>query len=302
MTTLQDSQGFVWLGTEDGLVRFDGHELYRYAYSRTDASSLPGQFHLADRRGRAPRSVDRDEGRRPGALESRHRHLHRLSPRLRKTRTRSRATACAPCSSIARGRIWVGTSDAGVDMLDPATGRIEHLRHDPRNAGSLEQRPRLHAGARSRPATSGSARTAGSIAGSTRSSARAFRRRSRVAARPADLAGARRPERRALGRHASTRGLVRLDATAACSSTFRHDARRGDSLGSDDVRALLEDQAGHLWVGTADGPRSARPRHWRVHPLPARGGRRGLAARLVRHVAVSGRRRARVDRHAQPAA
>ena len=31
MTTLQDSQGFVWLGTEDGLVRYDGHELYRYA-------------------------------------------------------------------------------------------------------------------------------------------------------------------------------------------------------------------------------------------------------------------------------
>src|ERR1022692_1909715 len=33
MVTLQDSQGFVWLGTEDGLVRFDGHEIYRYSYS-----------------------------------------------------------------------------------------------------------------------------------------------------------------------------------------------------------------------------------------------------------------------------
>ena len=27
--TLQDSQGFVWLATEDGLVRYDGHELFR---------------------------------------------------------------------------------------------------------------------------------------------------------------------------------------------------------------------------------------------------------------------------------
>src|SRR5215468_4603074 len=36
MSTLQDSQGFVWLGTEDGLVRYDGHELYRYAYTRGD--------------------------------------------------------------------------------------------------------------------------------------------------------------------------------------------------------------------------------------------------------------------------
>src|SRR5438105_2708367 len=33
--TLQDAQGFVWLATEDGLVRYDGHELFRYAYSRS---------------------------------------------------------------------------------------------------------------------------------------------------------------------------------------------------------------------------------------------------------------------------
>jgi len=44
MTTLQDSQGFVWLGTEDGLVRFDGRELYRYARSRNEGGSLPGNY------------------------------------------------------------------------------------------------------------------------------------------------------------------------------------------------------------------------------------------------------------------
>src|ERR1700710_504603 len=43
-TTLQDSQGFIWLGTEDGLVRYDGHELVRYAYSREVHNSLPGNF------------------------------------------------------------------------------------------------------------------------------------------------------------------------------------------------------------------------------------------------------------------
>ncbi|HEX7236429.1 MAG TPA: two-component regulator propeller domain-containing protein, partial [Gammaproteobacteria bacterium] len=44
MTSLQDSQGFVWLGTEDGLVRYDGHELHRYARSRTEKDSLPGNY------------------------------------------------------------------------------------------------------------------------------------------------------------------------------------------------------------------------------------------------------------------
>src|SRR5215475_1630147 len=44
MTVLQDSQGFVWLGTEDGLVRYDGHEIVRYAYSRNARNGLPGNF------------------------------------------------------------------------------------------------------------------------------------------------------------------------------------------------------------------------------------------------------------------
>src|ERR1700755_1279715 len=43
-TTLQDSQGFIWLGTEDGLVRYDGHEIVRYAYTRDARNALPGNF------------------------------------------------------------------------------------------------------------------------------------------------------------------------------------------------------------------------------------------------------------------
>ena len=43
-TTLQDSQGFVWFGTQDGLVRYDGLELVRYAYSPSVRSGLPGNF------------------------------------------------------------------------------------------------------------------------------------------------------------------------------------------------------------------------------------------------------------------
>src|SRR5262249_11004292 len=49
------------------------------------------------------------------------------------------------------------------------------------------------------------------------------------------------------------RGLMELDGAGRLIRAFHHDARRSDSLGSDDVRAVLEDQAGHLWVGTADG-------------------------------------------------
>src|SRR3984957_11830816 len=42
--TLQDSQGFVWLATEDGLVRYDGHELVRYARLPTTRGGLSGNY------------------------------------------------------------------------------------------------------------------------------------------------------------------------------------------------------------------------------------------------------------------
>ncbi len=48
-----------------------------------------------------------------------------------------RAMRFAPCSSIRADRVWVGTSDAGVDILDPASGRIEHLRKGTQAGTSL---------------------------------------------------------------------------------------------------------------------------------------------------------------------
>ncbi|MBU6246404.1 MAG: response regulator [Xanthomonadaceae bacterium] len=35
------------------------------------------------------------------------------------------------------GTVWIGTGDAGVDRLDPATGRVRHWRHDDTRADSL---------------------------------------------------------------------------------------------------------------------------------------------------------------------
>jgi len=37
----------------------------------------------------------------------------------------------------AGNRVWIGTSNAGLDILEPASGHIEHRRHDPNDASSL---------------------------------------------------------------------------------------------------------------------------------------------------------------------
>ena len=44
---LQDSSGFLWFGTMNGLVRFDGYEMQVFAPSQTDTTSFGGRTVLA---------------------------------------------------------------------------------------------------------------------------------------------------------------------------------------------------------------------------------------------------------------
>ena len=201
----------------------------------------------------------------------------------------------------AHGRVWVGTSDAGIDVLDPASGRIEHLRHDPRATRLAQQRSHLHAGARSRRRRVGRHRGgARSLAAASSAASRTSvrRRARRIRCATSDLAGARRSERRALGRHLRRRPRRGWIAKAACWR--RSGTTRGSPPRSRATRCAPFSRITRGTCGSAPPTGSicstappAQFSHYR-HDV----GRCGLAARLVRHVAVSGCHRPRVDRHA----
>jgi ligand-binding sensor domain-containing protein len=254
MTTLQDSGGFVWLGTEDGLVRYDGRELYRYARSRTEPDSLPGNYVwqvvedadtnlwiALDGAGVAKwdRRTDRFSSYRHDASDAR----SLSSDRVRTVLVDS------------RGLVWIGTYDAGIDVLDPTSGNVVHLRHDPNDADALAS-DRVSALMLDR---------AGDVWIGThrglnrwRAATRTMTRVGPPQGRPSslhDVEISRILEDRsgALWIGTFENGLFRLDRDGRVLETFRHDARDAASLGSDDVRALLEDRSGRFWVGTAEG-------------------------------------------------
>jgi signal transduction histidine kinase/ligand-binding sensor domain-containing protein/CheY-like chemotaxis protein/HPt (histidine-containing phosphotransfer) domain-containing protein len=254
MATLQDSQGFVWLGTEDGLVRFDGHELFRYAYSHNARAGLPGNFiyqivedghhdlwiALKDtgvaRWNRATDSftVYRHDPTNPASLGS---------------------DAVRTVLLDSHGRVWIGTRDAGVDILDPASGRIEHLRHNAADAASLVD-DRIFTLTLDRSGTM----WVGTEAGLDRwhSDHHAFVHIRHLADDAHSLSGNQisrilEDQSGALWVGTFDGGLNRMDRDGRVLELFRHDPRRATSLASDDIRAVLEDHAGHLWIGTADG-------------------------------------------------
>ncbi len=245
-TTLQDSQGFVWLATEDGLVRYDGRELVRYAYSPSGTTgSLPGNFiyQIAEDAHHDLWLAIKDAGiaRWNRATDSFtvYRHAANNPASLASDSVRTLLVEGG-------GHVWIGTEDAGVDILDTATGRFEHRRHDAQVANSLlddriQRIEQDRSGAVWVSMRAGLDRWQPQQAGFTH-----VRQGARMSHVLQDRSGA-------LWVTSFDNGLELMDATGRSTATYRHDPKDPDSLASDDVRAILQDQAGDLWVGTGEG-------------------------------------------------
>ncbi|HEY7890210.1 MAG TPA: two-component regulator propeller domain-containing protein [Steroidobacteraceae bacterium] len=250
---LQDSQGFMWFGTEDGLVRYDGQELVRYGYSRKENRALPGVYinQIAEgphhdiwvaingglarwNRARDDFTVFRHDPHDPSSLAS---------------------DDVNAVSIDTRGRIWIATSDAGLDVLDPRTGRFGHLRHDAAVPGSLASN---HVSSLTRD-------RAGNLWVGTdqgldelEPGQPIFRHFRHAAGDPRTLSSndvwqVLEDSSGSIWVATFGGGLDRMDRSGQALQVFRHDAKRPGSLASDDVQALLEDRQGHFWVGTTDG-------------------------------------------------
>ncbi len=129
--TVQDHDGFIWIGTQDGLARYDGVGFRVFRHDPADPASIASNdvsALLVDRQGRLWCG-----GEASG--------LNRLEADGRTfTRWRHRADdpgtlASDDLSAIAQdeqGTIWVATYGGGVNRLQ-ADGRFAHLRHDARD-------------------------------------------------------------------------------------------------------------------------------------------------------------------------
>lgn len=133
----QDKNGFIWIATDEGLNRFDGHTFKKYYKEETaNANGLSGNelnsiiddphrpvlWIATQRSGLNSYDYSRDEFRN-------YRHDDNDPQSL----VTNDVTALAPSAA---GGLWVGTYWRGVDHLDPESGKFTHY-----NAGNIKGLP-----------------------------------------------------------------------------------------------------------------------------------------------------------------
>ncbi len=250
---LQDRQGFMWFGTQDGLNRYDGYTFAVYRNTPSDSQSISSNYIwclLEDRDGNiwagtlsnGLNCLRRDENRFV-------RYLH--DPTDSTSLSANNVTAL--CQD-ADGTIWVGTWGGGLDRLDPRTGRFTHFRHLQHDANSLPGNL-----VRCLYPDSSGLLWVGTWAGLT-----AFNTRTGVFVwylhdphDPASLSGDEvtfisRDSRRNLWIGTLDGGLNLFDPSRKSFLHYRHARQETRGPGSNEILSMCEDRSGHLWFGTSN--------------------------------------------------
>lgn len=132
---LQDSMGFLWFGTYEGLNRYDGSTFVAYKNELKNPNSLSDN---------AVRTLIEDRngviwvGTSNGGL-NRYEHATGLFRKYSHDPEDPDSISSDEIQSLYeddKGRIWVGTLN-GLNVLDPKTGKFQHYFHDEKNANSI---------------------------------------------------------------------------------------------------------------------------------------------------------------------
>lgn len=135
-TVYQDKLGFIWMGTENGLNVYDGYKFIHFKHNPRDSTTLPnnnvtsivedddnnlwlgtwgGGLAKFDKTTSAFKIFKPISGENHTLNDLRIQYIARRND----------------------GKLWIGTNAGGVNIFDPITEKFSHVLHDPQIATSL---------------------------------------------------------------------------------------------------------------------------------------------------------------------
>ena len=259
-TIVQDPQGFMWFGTQEGLNRFDGFEFKVFSHDRDDPASLSDETVRAMIRDRSGTLwIGTDQGglsRYEPATETFVNYLH--DPANPQSIGDNRVRAIFEDRS---GTLWIGTDGSGLDRFDRDTGTFTHFRPDPGNPDAIsdghvwdvleDSEGELWIA------------TADGLNRLDRQSGR-FIHYKHEAETPGTLSDNRlrvlfEDSGGTLWIGTEAGGLNRFDRASGGFQRFLHDPGDTSTISSNRVNVIFEDDAGILWIGTNPGLNAYNP-------------------------------------------
>ncbi len=257
---LQDQVGFIWIGTQDGLNRYDGYEFKVYTYDPDDNTGLSDDFITAlyeDRSGTLWVGT-KNGGLNKFDLTTGQFTRYRHDPDDPHSLSHDNVQAIYEDQS---GILWIGTRGGGLNKFDRDTGQFVPYQHDPDNPHSL-----------SHDAVSSLAEYPAGIlwiategGGLNRFDLRSnqadtgyFVRYRHDANNPNSLSddtvwSIYLDRSGILWLGTEKGGLNRFDPETEQFSHYQHDPHDPTSISHDEIEAITEDDSGDLWIGTLGG-------------------------------------------------
>lgn len=247
----QDSDGFMWFATEDGLNRYDGYEFRHFQRDTRNPEALQSGFVFDVAVGRGDDLWLATDGagvarlNRSTGVVSTYRHDASSDATITSDRVRRVAVD-------GQGMVWAATVDGGLNRLDPESGVITSVALDsnserPARLFSLfvDRKGLLWVGG-SNGLTGVDTRTLKTV---------------RFEHDPANAKSIAKGSIRAIAQDSEGHlwvgtfggGLSRLAPGSNEFSHLAHDEADGASLSNNRVTALLLDAQDRLWAGTVDG-------------------------------------------------
>ena len=127
----QDSRGFIWISTENGLARFDGREFLTFRYRRDKADGLASDLVLSvfeDSCGTL--WVGTSMGLQVFDPDSRTFRLMDLEERGIPASTQHVMSVTEVRTNAGSTELWVATSEYGVYIIDPRTQSLKKDRRE----------------------------------------------------------------------------------------------------------------------------------------------------------------------------
>ncbi len=136
----QDRHGFIWIGTTDGLNRYDGYQFNAYRHDPDKPKSISANYVTK-------LLLDANDALWIGTQGG---GLNRFDPstqsfkRYQNDPDDSASLSGNHVTSLyedSAGILWIGTQENGLNRFDPARGTFTRYRHDPNDDQSLSRGP-----------------------------------------------------------------------------------------------------------------------------------------------------------------